>query len=158
MLWARGYAFPPQYLASDLACLRAAQLDFVSMVRRQRVARLRKDNPEIPLVSELVFGMYVPLPVGFTPNGKDIPSLLRATYVAVAPAVYKILGKVVQQRLAFLLPYEEARRHVPNLYFCKAHWTRKKGKPSGRPLGGLTYVDVHRHQRCHHLDPTLHRW
>ena len=52
-----------------------------------------------------------------------------------------MLDEVVQQRLAFLLPYEEARRHVPNLHLCKAHWTRKKGKPSGRPLGDLIFAN-----------------
>ena len=151
--WADGYSFPVQYVASDMGCLRAAQLDFVSMVRRRlkilspdrlnpkRIGKLRRDNPEIRLLSELATGMHVPLPAGFTPNGKDTPSPLRATYVAVAPAVNKMLGEVVQQRLAFLLPYEDAKRHVPNLHLCKAHWTRKKGKPSGRPLGDLTYVD-----------------
>ena len=137
-------------MESDRACLRAAQLDFVSMVCRRlkilspdrlnsyRVGLLRPDNPEIPLLHELAAGMHVPLPDGFSPNGKHAPSPLRVTYVAVAPAVNKMLGDIVLQRLAFLLPYEDAKRYVPNLHLCKAHWTRK---PSGRPLGDLTYVD-----------------
>jgi hypothetical protein len=151
--WANGYQFPPHYMLSDRACLRAAQLDFVSMVRRrlkilspqrlnsQRVENLRPDNPEIRLLLELSNGMHVPLPPGFVPNGKDQPSPLRATYVAVAPAVNRMLGDIVEQRLAFLLSYDDAVRYVPNLHLCKAHWTRKKGKASGRPLGDLTYVD-----------------
>ena len=32
--WADGYTFPPELLASDVRCLRAAQLDFRSMVER----------------------------------------------------------------------------------------------------------------------------
>ena len=52
-----------------------------------------------------------------------------------------MLGDVVEQRLAFLLPLDMARTYVPQLHLCKAHWTRKKGKASGRPLGDLTYVD-----------------
>ena len=151
--WANGYSFPHHYIASDSACLRAAQLDFVSMVRRRlktlspsrlnhdRVRGLRPDNPEIPLLNELVGGMWVPLPVGFTPNGQDPPTPLRAAYVSVAPAVNKMLGDIVQQKLAFLLPYEDAKRYVPRLHLGKAHWTKKKGKASGRPLGDLTYVD-----------------
>ncbi len=151
--WANGYSFPPHYIASDSACLRAAQLDFVSMVRRRlktlapsrlnhdRVRGLRPDNPEIPLLNELVGGMWVPLPAGFTPNGQDLPTPLRAAYVSVAPAVNKMLGDIVQQKLAFLLPYEDAKRYVPRLHLGKAHWTKKKGKASGRPLGDLTYVD-----------------
>ena len=48
---------------------------------------------------------------------------------------------LVNQRLTFLLPYDLAKRHVPNLQLAKAHWTRKKEKESGRPLGDLSFVD-----------------
>lgn len=102
---------------------------------------LRRYNPEIRLLTELISGMWVPLHIGFKPNGQDTPTPLRVAYESVAPAVNKMLGDVVEQKLAFLLTYEAARRHVPNLHLCKAHWTRKKGKPLGRPLGDLTYVD-----------------
>jgi hypothetical protein len=40
-----------------------------------------------------------------------------------------------------LFPLETSQRFVPDLHLCKAHWTRKKGKASGRPLGDLTFVD-----------------
>lgn len=53
----------------------------------------------------------------------------------------KMFGDFVEQRLAFLLPCEEAKQYVPRLHLCKAHWTKRKGKPSGRPLGDLTYID-----------------
>ena len=52
-----------------------------------------------------------------------------------------MLGAVIEQRLAFLLPLEMAQAYVPNLHLCKAHWTTKKGKASGRPLGDLSFVD-----------------
>jgi hypothetical protein len=45
------------------------------------------------------------------------------------------------QILAFLLSLDMAQRYVPELHLCKAHWTTKKGKASGRPLGDLSYVD-----------------
>ena len=93
------------------------------------------------LLTELVSGMWVPLPIGFKPNGQDTPTSLRTAYESVAPTVNKMLGDVVEQKLAFLLTYEAAWRHVPHLHLCKAHWTKKKGKPSGRPLGDLTYID-----------------
>ena len=151
--WAAGYEFPRQCLDSDTACLRAAQLDFVSMIRRrlktlspgrlnaQRVSCLREDNPERMLMTDLADGMRVHQPKNFTPNGRSPQSPLRATYVSVASAVNKMLGDIVQQKLAFLIPYNTAKEYVPNLHLCKAHWTRKKGKPSGRPLGDLTFVD-----------------
>ena len=151
--WANGYEFPQDMVMSDTALLRAHQLDFKAMVRRrlkslapnrlnpQRVNGLRDDNPDKYLMGELARGMTVHRPEGFTPNGNLPRTPLRATYVTVAPAVNKMLGDLVEQKLAFILPLEMAQRHVPDLHLCKAHWTRKKGKASGRPLGDLTFVD-----------------
>ena len=56
--WADNYQFPEEYVRSDVACLRAAQRDFVSMIRRRlkilepqrlnasRIGLLRSDNSE----------------------------------------------------------------------------------------------------------------
>ena len=85
--------------------------------------------------------MRVHLPEGFCPNGNQPQTPLRATYVSVAPAVNKMLGDIVEQKLAFVLPFDSAKRYVPRMHLGKAHWTKKKGKPSGRPLGDLTFVD-----------------
>ena len=64
--WAEGYEFPARFIESDVACLRAAQLDFETMVRRrlklllpdrfskERVDKLRTDNPERRLLLDLV--------------------------------------------------------------------------------------------------------
>ena len=151
--WAGGYTFPPDYMESDIRCLRAAQLDFKTMVGRrlkqlapgrlnaERVARLRADNPEKELMSDLVVGMKVHLPDGFAPNGMMERSKRRPIYESVAPAVNKMFGGLLEQRLAFLLPLKMAQECVPNLHLSKAHWTVKKGKPSGRPLGDLSNVD-----------------
>ena len=151
--WAEGYTFPQRYLDSDKECLRAAQLNFISMVRRRlkllspnrlndkRIDAIRPDNPERTLLRELARGMEVARPEGFRPNGNDAPTPLRATYVSVAPAVNKMLVDLVDQKLAFLIDYDTARKYIPDLHLCKAHWTRKKGKASGRPLGDLTFVD-----------------
>ena len=151
--WADNYQFPEEYVRSDVACLRAAQRDFVSMIRRRlkilepqrlnasRIGLLRSDNPERELLLDLADGMRVPLPTGFEANGHVIPTPLRSTYIAVSSAVNKMLWDVISQRLAFLLPYELAKECVPNLHLAKAHWTRKRGKASGRPLGDLSFVD-----------------
>jgi hypothetical protein len=151
--WAGGYSFPTEYMESDVRCLRAAQLDFATMVRRrqkqllpnrlnlERVGRLRPDNPELTLMKDLVGGMRVHLPQGFEPNGLMERTPRRKSYESVASAVNKMLGTVWEQKLAFLLPFDMAQEHVPNLHLCKAHWTTKKGKASGRPLGDLSNVD-----------------
>jgi hypothetical protein len=151
--WAEGYTFPPEYMESDVRCLQAAQLNFPVMVRRrlktlapdrmnaERVSRLQPDNPELGLLKDLVIGMKVHLPKVFTTNGLLPRSPRRPIYETVATAVNKMLGGIVDQRLAFLLPLDMAQRHIPNLHLCKAHWTHKKGKKSGRPLGDLSNVD-----------------
>lgn len=152
--WADGYVFPPEAIKGDTARLAAAGFDFEAMVRErlesltsdrmsvERVGGLRRDNPERELLLDLVVGMKVHLPKGFTPNGHQQPRTpLRDSYVSVAPAVNKMFGAVVADRLAFLLPLDVALQHVPNLHLCAAHWCPKKGKPQGRPLGDLTNVD-----------------
>ena len=151
--WADGYAFPAEFVDSDVRCLRAAQLDFRSMVERRlkilskdrlshaSVATLSPDNPELTLITDLIDGMRVAIPEGFVPNGNQPRSPLRSSYEAVSSAVNKMLGAVIEQRLAFILPLDMAQAYVPNLHLCKAHWTTKKGKASGRPLGDLSNVD-----------------
>jgi hypothetical protein len=151
--WAKGFIIPEVLVRSDVECLQAAQHDFVAMIQHrhdiispgrlnsERISKLLPNNPEIALLKDLANGMRVQLPQGFQPNGAQTPSPLRKTYVAVAPAVNKMLCDLVNQRLAFLLPYDLAKKHVPNLHLAKAHWTRKKGKESGRPLGDLSFVD-----------------
>ena len=149
-----GYQFPQRYIDSDVACLRAAGLDFTKMVKRRlaliasgRLSRervektLRDDNPERDRMPDLAIEMKVHKPDGFVPNGCQPRSPLRTTYSSVSSDVNKMLGAVVEHKLAFLLPLDMAQEHVPNLHLRKVHWTTKKGKASGRPLGDLSNVD-----------------
>jgi hypothetical protein len=151
--WAGGYVFPHSLVESDIECLEAVGLNFEVMVKERleslaadrlsasRVEGLREDNPERALLLDLVVGMKVHPPEGFQPNGHQIRSELRDIYVDVAHAVNKMYGSVLKDRLAFLLPLEVALSHVPNLHLSKAHWCRKKGIASGRPLSDLSNVD-----------------
>ena len=138
-------------MLSDMKCLQAAQLDLVVMVRRRlkifsgdrlrsaRVERLRLNNPERDLLHDLAIGMRVPLPTDFVPNGTQPSAALRSTYLKVHTAVNKMLGGIVEQRLAFLLPKDLAAQCISNQHLGAAHWKPKKGKPSGRPIRDLTY-------------------
>ena len=152
--WAEGYRFPTEMIADSEKCFRAAQLDFTAMVRRRlqvlgpkrlnatRVKGLRADNPERALMHELATeGMHVPRPEGFKPNGQGTPAPLRASYMKVHQAVNRMLSDTVQQGLAFLLPKKMALQFVPNLHLGTAHWTPKKNKASGRPIGDLSHVE-----------------
>lgn len=95
----------------------------------------------IILMHDLVYGMRAPFPEGFKTNGMMVRSPRRAIYETVASAVNKMLGAIVEQKLAFLLPLEMAQQHVPNLRFCKAHWTVKKGTVCHQPLSDLSIED-----------------
>ena len=150
--WAGGYSFPQDMLDDSLQCFRAAGYDFERMVRERlqllapdrlskaRVDELHEDNPERTLLYDLAEGMRVPLPAGFSPNGAGPAAALRGTYMRVHTAVDRMLGDVVQQRLAFILPKALAVDLIPNLHLSTAHWAVKKGKPSGRPIGDLSFV------------------
>ena len=85
--------------------------------------------------------MWVPLPSGFTPNGTGMLTPLRASNLKVHQAVNRMVGETVTRGLGFLLPKELAIKTIPRLRLCTAHWTQKKGKKSGRPIGDMTYVD-----------------
>ena len=151
--WADGFEFPQDVLDSDLRCFRAAGLNFKTMVERRlstlkgkrlnpaRISKLDSSNPEIRLLLDLADGMRVPRPDGFVPNGKSELSPLRPSYLRVAGAVNKMIADVVANKLGFLLPKALAIQTIPNLHLCTAHWTPKKGKKSGRPIGDLTFVD-----------------
>jgi hypothetical protein len=150
LAWADGYTFPPEFIKRDTASLESAGWDFEIMVRERleslaanrmsddRIATLREDNPERALLHDLVIGMKVHVPEGFEHQPR---SDLRDIYLDVAPAMNKMYGAAIADRLAFLLPLDLALQHVPNLHLSKAHWCPKKGKPSGRPLGDLSNVD-----------------
>jgi hypothetical protein len=132
--WTAGYQFPEAYVVCDVKFLQSQMLNFTFMVRRRlrqlspdrlsnaRVEQLRQDNPERALLFELVGGMKVHRPVAFSPNWSLLRIPLRSSYESVAPAVNKVLGAVIKQKLAILLPL-----CVPELHLCKAHWTTKKG-------------------------------
>lgn len=151
--WADGFQFSQDTLDSDLRCFRAAGLNFKTMVERRlsslkcnrlnpsRIGRLDPNNPEIKLLLDLAEGMRVPRPDGFVPNGKSALSPLRPSYLKVAGAVNKMISGIVANKLGFLLPKALAIQTIPNLHLCTAHWTPKKGKKSGRPIGDLTFVD-----------------
>ena len=151
--WAGGFEFPQDTLDSDLRCFRAAGLNFKTMVERRlstlkgnrlnpaRISKLDSSNPEIRLLLDLADGMRVPRPDGFVPNGKSELSPLRPSYLRVAGAVNKMIADIVAKKLGFLLSKALAIQTIPNLHLCTAHWTPKKGKKSGRPIGDLTFVD-----------------
>lgn len=151
--WADGYQFPQELVDSDLRLFRASSLDFSAMVKRRlhnlganrlsssRIALLRKDNPERDRLDDIAEGMRVPLPIGFIPNARGSLTPLRPAYVDVHRAVDRMLGDLHAQGLAFCLPKREAIDLIEGLHLGKASWTPKKGKPSGRSIGDMSFCD-----------------
>ena len=92
VVWGDGCEFPPQFVSDDAACLNAAGGNFEAMVRTRlehlspdrlsasRVEGLRADNPERPLMFDLVIGMKAFVPEGFVANGLSERSPLRKKY------------------------------------------------------------------------------
>ena len=151
--WADGYEFPKEMLAKDLRSFEEANYNFIGMVKKrlemlqssrlsmERIRGLSADNPEKDLLCDLAVGMRVPIPVGFIPNGTGVLTPLRTSYLKVHQAVNRMVGETVSRGLGFLLPKELAIKTIPRLHLCTAHWTQKRGKKSGRPIGDMTYVD-----------------
>ena len=132
---------------------RGAGLDFKVMVKRQlsvnaakrlsreRVDRLLPDNPERGKLYDLSEGMVIPHSTTFIPNASGITTPPRDLYLKVHCAVDKMLFALHEQGLAFILPEAEVLENIPQLNCCKAHWAKKKGKKSGRPIGDLSNGD-----------------
>lgn len=151
--WADGFEFPQDLVDSDLRLFRASQLDFTTMVKRRlkkiganrlscdRVEQLRSDNPERTRLFDIAKGMRAPLPEGFTPNARGLLTPLRPAYVEVHQAVDRMLADLHAQGLAFCLPKKEAIDLIDGLHLCKASWTSKKGKASGRSIGDMSFCD-----------------
>lgn len=151
--WANGFEIPSSTVTSDMNKFRAAGLDFKVMVKRQislnaenrlskeRIDKLLPDNPEKDKLYDLSNGMVIPQCPSFVPNALGETTPPRELYLKVHSAVDKMLYTLHQQGLAFVLPEKEALQHIPNLNCCKAHWARKKGKKSGRPIGDLSNGD-----------------
>ena len=151
--WGNGYTFPPSMLRESVILFKLSGYNLPSMVTTRlrhlshcrlspdRVNSLSTNNPERRLLFDLSKGMRVSIPDSFKPNGNSVLTPLRSTYVTVHTAVNKLMGDLIIKGLAFLLPKSLAIRHIPNLHFAKAHWAPKSGKPSGRAIGDLTFMD-----------------
>ena len=151
--WAKGFEIPHSAVTSDMKKFRAAGLDFKIMVKRQlslnarnrlskeRVDRLLPNNPEREKLLDLSDGMVIPHCPSFVPNSLGETTPPRELYQKVHSAVDKMLFTLHEQGLAFIIPEAEALQHIKNLNCCKAHWAKKKGKKSGRPIGDLSNGD-----------------
>ena len=156
------FHFSPEDLRTDADQLAAAgnDLDVLISRRQQRLTNagrlsresiaktlnpatiaLLEDERDINRLYELADGVQMPTSPAFTPQQQ--PEALRPRFKLLMPTVHKLLNKQRTQGSILLLPTVSllgATRSTP-LHFQSLGWTSKKGEPSGRVTGDMTYTE-----------------
>jgi len=145
--WAGGFQFPPEVWTRDAAELRDCGGDLADLVRirqeRTRGGRLSEEritrvvpttDPDFDRLKDLADGIRIFVTDGFVPNGEGHRPPLRAKYVEVSAAVNKLMYELYQAGVVVLLPTEIAGG-LKGVHFSSTHWTTKRGKKKGRPIG-----------------------
>ena len=107
----------------------------------ERANSLSINNPERERLYDLAEGILVPITEEFQPNANLALTPLRSTYIKVHTAVNRLIGNLIENGLAFVIPKDIAMKHITDLHIAKAHWAPKTGKASGRAISDLTFVD-----------------
>jgi hypothetical protein len=165
--WGGDYQFSPELLQRDLAEFDAHGGSLPAMARARRQASLTtsfnitrvhqsfgEDGQRHPQLSTEDFdrlcrlatvGVEVPLPARFVPCA--VPGPLRDRYVQLQGTLHRLLDKQAVPGQVGLLPLDRVQE-IPGVHLLNAqHWTRKKGKPQGRPIADLSNVE-HPHVHC----------
>lgn len=147
--WGEGFTIPRGVVEADEVLLASfgGDLDAMAEDRLQqglhnrlnhdRVNNLLPGNPEKERLHKLVEGMEIFLPNAFVPNGQDEWPKHRHKYLQAAGAVNKMVLKVQQKKLAFLL-WKSSVKKISGSHVSPTHWTEKKDKPEGRTLIDLS--------------------
>jgi hypothetical protein len=147
--WGAGFTIPRGVVEADEALLASFGGDLEAMaedrlqqglanrLNHERVNSLLSDNPETDRLHGLVDGMEIFLPDEFVPNGQGEWPKLRNKYMEASCAVNKMILKVQQKKLAFIL-WKSTVRKIDGAHASPTHWTEKKDKPEGRTLMDLT--------------------
>ena len=94
-------------------------------------AYVSTSNPDFVILRELADGMTVLTADDFIPNCKPPP--IRKLYTQLSNPVNKMLLDLWHDDLVFILPTSTAT-NIPGIHFSPVHWTKKRGKKSGRNL------------------------
>jgi hypothetical protein len=159
-IWGGEFVIPPAALAADLKLFQQCAHNLTTLCNtrhnalrhnRLSIERIHQtfgrdgrlvptlDNADFLRLSEFAnHGVSVLQPVGFLPSSTLPP--LRTKYLAVAPAVHKLLFKQHAAGTVLFLPLSEVLS-IPGIHFSPQHWTEKKGKPEGRTLGDLSNLE-----------------
>lgn len=154
--WAKGFSLPSDIGKRDSIALRRHDFDLTAMVAefQSQMPSLRlshesvnswvsPDNADFKNIHALADGVPFFVPTGFVPNGA--PYGLRRKYVQMASVINRLLFDLYQKHLCIIIPtadalrIKESSRFGPTpcrpLQYSSVHWTTKRGKEKGRPLG-----------------------
>ena len=100
-----------------------------------------RDKQDIERIHELAAGVQMPTSTDFV--HQEEPEELRTRYKLLMKTVHKLLDKQQRQGSILILPTATllASTHKTPLHFQSLGWTTKKGEPSGRVTGDMTYTD-----------------
>jgi hypothetical protein len=147
--WADGFTFPSHIRESHARMFRECGHSIVNMIGQLKASiatsRLSEDsinkvvslsNPDYHRMIKLVDGMPLLLSSEFKSSIQASPSnVLSPSYRKLSTAVNKMLFEdFVENRLAFILPWDEVKKHVDNFHLSRLSWTSKVGKKKGRPI------------------------
>jgi hypothetical protein len=142
--WGSEFAWPENITVRDNDLAKSCNYELPKMILKER--QKTKDNrlsvdrinslidqsdPEYARLISLANGMKVFTNRSFILN--KLPPTIRPLYSRVQGAVNKTIVDLWKDNLVFILSNEEAKK-LGDLHFSPVHWTKKKGKKSGRYL------------------------
>lgn len=151
--WGGNFVFPPDVFSRDATRLQSLQGDIVALIGQHHNERAHlylsearvtsvfgADGDKIRNVSLEDFrrvlklareGIHIMTPPEFHLCGSPPP--FRTKYLAVAPAVHKVLYDQFVEGSVLVIPTERACA-IPGIHFSVQHWALKKNKPQGRVI------------------------
>jgi hypothetical protein len=145
LIWGEGFMFPEDICTRDELRLEKAGGNLSTMVgrlhqevrhRRFSAARVKEmiscKHEDYRTLLDLAAGIVVGTCHEFRANG-DITMPLREKYLAVAPAVNRMLMESWESEKVFII-HTKVARGIKGIHFSPASWAKKRGKPQGRPI------------------------
>ena len=143
--WGKEFVWDPGVFVRDLSRLQRCHGSLEAVVEEvqalQSADRLSEgrvracvpdSDPDFARLLRLsTHGMDMLVADDFVPNLHPPP--LRALYKRVSKAVNKLVEDLWRDELVLLLP-TTAVLQIPDVHFSAAHWAKKSGKRSGRPI------------------------
>lgn len=160
--WAQGFDFPEGIGTADAELLQECGMNLAAAASakqqqiphsRLSVDRVRRcvpeSDPDFANILRLCEGVPFPVSQSFRPNQR--PFGLRRRYVLMASVVNKLIFDLYSRHLCLILPTDLVLRILPTimedgsvvkwLHFSALHWTTKRGKKCGRPLGDASALE-----------------